>query len=64
LALGVAVITALDTWLKPQQKWSGFMASRDALTDLMIRMENGLSTDDTRKEFDKLRKQHRERNVF
>jgi hypothetical protein len=64
LAVAVAIITALDTWLRPQQKWRGFMEARDSLTDLMIRMENGLPVDDSRKKFDALRKWHRERNVF
>lgn len=64
LAVAVAVITALDTWLRPQQKWRGFMDARDSLIDLMIRMENGLPADDSREKFDVLRKWHRERNVF
>lgn len=64
LAVAVAIITALDTWLRPQQKWRGFMEARDSLTDLMIRMENGLPADDSREKFDALRKWHRERNVF
>jgi hypothetical protein len=64
LAVAVAIITALDTWLRPQQKWRGFMEARDSLTDLLIRMEHGLSPDDSREKFDALRKWHRECNVF
>jgi hypothetical protein len=64
LALLVAIITALDTWLKPQQKWRGFMGSRDALADLVIQIENGLAVDDARVKFYDIRTKHRERNVF
>jgi hypothetical protein len=64
LALSVAILTALDTWLKPQQKWRGFMESRDNLTDLMVRWQNGLSIDETRSSFNELRIRHRELNVF
>ncbi|MFF0590595.1 hypothetical protein ACFYWD_32000 [Streptomyces sp. NPDC003781] len=64
LALGVAVLTAFDTWLKPQQKWRGFMESRDALADLLIQAEDGMSTEQVRTKFLKLRQQHRERNIF
>ncbi|MGC9382737.1 hypothetical protein [Streptomyces sp. MH13] len=64
LALIVAVMTAVDTWLKPQQKWHGFMESRDALADLMIQAEAGMPTDQVRAKFLKLRQQHRVRNIF
>lgn len=64
LALVVAILTAIDTWLKPQQKWRGFMESRDALADLRMQAEDGMSTDQVRTKFLKLRQQHRERNVF
>ncbi|MER5480542.1 hypothetical protein ABT026_26750 [Streptomyces sp. NPDC002734] len=64
LALMVAVMTAVDTWLKPQQKWRGFMESRDALADLMIQAGDGMPADQVRAKFLKLRQQHRERNIF
>ncbi|ATZ28136.1 hypothetical protein SLAV_31820 [Streptomyces lavendulae subsp. lavendulae] len=64
LALVVAVLTAVDTWLKPQQKWRGFMESRDALADLMIQAGDGMAPREVREKFLELRKQHRERNVF
>ncbi|MFD9032935.1 hypothetical protein ACFVZW_17550 [Streptomyces sp. NPDC059567] len=64
LALIVAVMTAVDTWLKPQQKWRGFMESRDALADLMIQADGGVPADQVRTKFLKLRQQHRERNIF
>ncbi|MCM2576997.1 hypothetical protein [Streptomyces meridianus] len=63
LALVVAVMTAVDTWLKPQQKWRGFMESRDALADLRIQA-GGLPADEVREKFLELRRQHRERNIF
>ncbi|MER6105716.1 hypothetical protein ABT115_26325 [Streptomyces sp. NPDC001832] len=64
LALTVAVMTAVDTWLKPQQKWLGFMESRDALADLVIQAEAGMPADQVRARFLKLRQQHRVRNIF
>ncbi|MGO4417565.1 hypothetical protein AB4Z54_01995 [Streptomyces sp. MCAF7] len=64
LALIVAVMTALDTWLKPQQKWRGFMESRDALADLRIQVSGGMPADQVRAKFLELRRQHRERNIF
>jgi hypothetical protein len=64
LAVLVAVLTALDTWLKPADRWRGFMESRDRLADLLARYGEGLSVDDTRDEFLKLREEHRVKNVF
>ncbi|MER8161869.1 DUF4231 domain-containing protein [Streptomyces sp. NPDC094472] len=64
LALVVAVLTALDTWLKPQQKWQGFMESRDTLADLIVRGRHGLTVEELREEFTTLRRQHREKNIF
>jgi len=64
IALAVAIITALDTWLKPQQKWRGFMESRDNLADLVIQIENGLSDNEARTKFSEIRKKHRESNIF
>ncbi|MET7934200.1 DUF4231 domain-containing protein [Streptomyces sp. NPDC005322] len=64
LSLAVAIMTAVDTWLKPQQKWRGFMESRDALADLLVQAEAGLPGDEVRARFLKLRQRHRERNIF
>ncbi|GGW48131.1 hypothetical protein GCM10010503_26490 [Streptomyces lucensis JCM 4490] len=64
LALAVAVLTAVDTWLKPQQKWRGFMESRDALADLVIQAGDGMTSREVREKFLELRRQHRERNIF
>ncbi|MEU2619393.1 hypothetical protein ABZ642_14705 [Streptomyces sp. NPDC007157] len=64
LALLVAILAALDTWLKPQQKWRGFMESRDKLASLMILAEHGLGQPEVRARFDALRAEHREKNIF
>lgn len=64
LALFVAVVTALETWLKPLEKWRGFMESRDLLADLGIQVQAGLPLDEARAAFLDLRKRHREKNVF
>ncbi|MER6128637.1 DUF4231 domain-containing protein [Streptomyces sp. NPDC001795] len=64
LSLLVAVLTALDTWLKPQQKWKGFMESRDTLSDLLVQVDNGLPREEARKRFAALRKEHRRQNIF
>jgi hypothetical protein len=69
LALLVTVFTSLDTWMKPRDKWRGFMEDRDDLNDLSIRLEssqdpNSAKTDEIRTEFRNLRARHREKNVY
>ncbi|MFE6946301.1 hypothetical protein [Streptomyces chartreusis] len=64
LSLLVAVLTALDAWLKPQLKWQGLMESRDDLTDLLIRVEGGLTPEDARTRFVEIRAKHRDSNIF
>ncbi|MFD8813835.1 hypothetical protein ACFV23_20655 [Streptomyces sp. NPDC059627] len=64
LSLLVAIGTAFDTWYKPQQKWKGFMESRDALADLLIQVNQGLSEEEARTKFVDLRSRHRQNNVF
>jgi hypothetical protein len=69
MALGVTIVTALDTWLKPREKWRGFMEDRDDMADLLIRARSnagsGGATDDSlREEFSRLRRRHREKNVY
>ncbi len=34
LAVSVTIITALDSWFKPRDKWRGFMKDRDDLAAL------------------------------
>ncbi|TXS04772.1 DUF4231 domain-containing protein [Streptomyces sp. col6] len=64
LAVVVAAMTALDTWLKPQQKWQDFMESRDALALLVIDFRHGLPFEEAHLRFSDLREQHRTRNIF
>ena len=64
LALLVAILTAIDTWLKPSQKWSGFMDSRDKMADLILRKDDGEPPAKVRAELLQLRKEHRKANVF
>jgi hypothetical protein len=69
LAVLVTVVTALDTWMKPRDKWRGFMQDRDELEDIIIKLNETLPEDSAarnnlRAEFAALRQRHRERNVF
>lgn len=64
LSVAVAAITALDTWLKPQQKWQGFMESRDALHGLITEYEGALPPERARARLTDIREQHRSKNVF
>ena len=65
LALTVTILTALDTWQKPQLKWRGFMDDRDSLESLVIRCRDGGEPEDKLlEEFEQVRKRHREKNVF
>jgi len=65
LALAVTVLTAIDTWPKPQLKWRGFMDDRDRLESLVIRCGDAKEDENKLlKEFDDLRKKHRESHVF
>ncbi|MFE2998399.1 hypothetical protein ACFXG4_25765 [Nocardia sp. NPDC059246] len=67
LAILVAVLTALDTWMKPQQKWRGFMESRDALQDLIFKQQdpNGTLTEgEIIDQFKAIRAGHHDKNVF
>ena len=69
MALLVAIVTAIDTWMKPRDKWRGFMRDRDELADLILRArslpadESALS-DDIRRAFADLRRRHHETNVY
>jgi hypothetical protein len=63
LALAVAIIAALDTWLKPRDKWRGFMNDRDDLSDLLLRAKAD-NQDKIIEEFKQIRQQHRNKNVY
>lgn len=69
LALAISIITAIDSWLKPRDKWRGFMTDRDDLADLLIRIKSTASDnhavlDRLRGEFVALRRRHRDKNVY
>ena len=68
LAVGVTVVTAIDSWLKPRDKWRGFMEDRDDLADLLIRVQkppaDSGAEDKLREDFTKLRRRHRHKNVY
>src|SRR5947209_3832556 len=63
LALIVSIVTLLDTWLNPREKWRGFMEDRDDLCDLVIRaktiqdMEAAKLDDQPAKKLDELREE-------
>ena len=68
LALIVSILTAIDTWIKPRDKWRGFMGDRDDLDNLLIRAQSGpqdsSTIDKLRDDFGLLRQRHREKNVY
>lgn len=69
LAVVVTIVTSIDTWMKPRDKWRGFMEDRDDLSDLVIRAEASEGNDaglfdSLRNEFKKLRSRHRSKNVY
>jgi hypothetical protein len=69
MAVGVTIVTALDTWLKPREKWRGFMEDRDDMADILIRAQANAgaaetAADSLREEFSRLRRRHREKNVY
>lgn len=69
LAVSVPIVTALDTWLKPRDKWRGFMRDRDELGELMIRAsgaepEGAAALESLNAGLAELRRRHRDENVF
>jgi hypothetical protein len=69
LSLIVAAGTALEAWVKPREKWKGFMTDCENAEDLLMRLENTEATDlksidDLRREFQTIVKSHREKNVY
>jgi uncharacterized membrane protein YcjF (UPF0283 family) len=65
VAVLVAILAALDTWLRPGQKWRGFMESRDAVEHLQLNLELGeLDYANTLKKLEAIRARHRDRNIF
>jgi hypothetical protein len=69
LSVVVAAGTALEAWLKPREKWKGFMTDCENAEDLLIRLKNTDGTDSKRLEelhqaFQVILASHREKNVF
>jgi Protein of unknown function (DUF4231) len=65
VAVVVAILAALDTWLRPGQKWRGFMESRDAVQHLKLRLELGeLNYARTLKKLEAIWTRHRDKNIF
>jgi hypothetical protein len=65
----VAAGTALEAWLKPREKWKGFMTDHENAEDLLMRLENADTSDpqkvdELRTEFQRIVATHREKNVF
>jgi hypothetical protein len=70
LSILVAIGTALDAWLKPREKWRGFMSDRDAANDLLIKVRNADPKDDAakldtyREQLKILEQRHVEKHVY
>ncbi len=69
LSVYVAAGTALDSWLKPREKWKGFMTDCENAEDLFMRLTNSGASDPKeveafRIEFQRILTVHREKNVF
>jgi hypothetical protein len=70
LALGVSIVTALDTWMKPQVRWQGYVRSRDDLSDLVLQMKmmgaeaSADALEKLRERLNEIHRQHRQDYVF
>jgi hypothetical protein len=69
LSIYVAAGTGLEAWLKPREKWKGFMTDCENAEDLLMRLENADTSipkqvDEFRIEFQRILSTHREKNVF
>ena len=69
LSVYVAAGTGIEAWLKPREKWKGFMADCENAEDLLMRLQNADISDlkevDTfRTEFQRILCIHREKHVF
>jgi hypothetical protein len=65
----VAAGTGIEAWLKPREKWKGFMTDCENADDLLVRLENADTTDskkvdDFRVELQRIIATHREKNVL
>jgi hypothetical protein len=69
LSVYVAAGTGIEAWLKPREKWKGFMTDGENAEDLLMQLENAETADpkqveEFRKEFQRILATHREKNVF
>ncbi len=69
LALAVAIVTALDAWLKPREKWRGFMSDRDAAKNLLMKVQASdhsppKTFNSLLDEFQSIQRRHVEKNVY
>ena len=69
LSIYVAAGTGLEAWLKPREKWKGFMTDCENAEDLLMQLQNSDTSDpkkidDFRTEFQRIVATHREKNVF
>jgi hypothetical protein len=65
----VGIGTAVDSWLKPRDKWKGFMTVCERAEDLLMRLRNtnpaeASKVDQLREEFQRILETHREKNVY
>ncbi len=69
LSIYVAAGTGIEAWLKPREKWKGFMTDCENAEDLFMRLDNSNPADNAeiekfRTEFQRLLATHREKHVF
>jgi hypothetical protein len=69
LSVYVAIATGLEAWLKPREKWKGFMADCESAEDLLMCLENTAASDpkqidEFRLKFQRILSLHREKTVF
>ena len=65
----VAFFTALDVWLRPTDKWKGFLKDRDHMEELLIKVKNAdpgaaEPLNDLLRQFTSLRQEHNHFNVY
>lgn len=69
LSVLVAIGTALDAWLKPREKWKGFLADRDAVNHFLIVAKNTKPDDSDKisqlfEQFRLIEQRHADKNVY
>jgi hypothetical protein len=69
LPILVAILTALDSWLKPREKWQGFMKVREDAKSIVDEIRETSDDDkatlqNLRTRFEALLEYHRQHNVY